>query len=111
MFERTAPERFDSLPDIPEPSENPILVGHERAAEMLAGAYRAGKLHHGLLFAGPPGIGKATLAFHLANHLFFEPAAGDRATALFAARSHRTGVSARGAGCASVSAPSDASLR
>ncbi|MCV0349990.1 DNA polymerase III subunit delta' [Nitratireductor aquimarinus] len=73
MFERTAPERFDSLPDIPEPSENPILVGHERAAEMLAGAYRAGKLHHGLLFAGPPGIGKATLAFHLANHLFSNP--------------------------------------
>lgn len=65
MLERTAPERFDTLPDIPEPSENPILVGHQRVADMLAGAYQAGKLHHGLLFAGPPGIGKATLAFTL----------------------------------------------
>ncbi|MCR4268910.1 DNA polymerase III subunit delta', partial [Nitratireductor sp. ZSWI3] len=73
MFERIAPERFDTLPEIPEPAENPLLVGHEDAAAMLAGAYRAGKLHHGLLFAGPPGIGKATLAFHLANHLFNHP--------------------------------------
>lgn len=77
MFERTAPERFDTLPEIPEPSENPLLVGHQRVADMLAGAYRAGKLHHGLLFAGPPGIGKATLAFHLANHLFAYPRAED----------------------------------
>ncbi|EKF18351.1 DNA polymerase III subunit delta' [Nitratireductor pacificus] len=73
MFERIAPERFDTLPDIPEPAENPLLVGHSEAATMLAGAYRAGKLHHGLLFAGPPGIGKATLAFHLAHHLFTHP--------------------------------------
>ncbi|WP_087587056.1 DNA polymerase III subunit delta' [Nitratireductor soli] len=78
MFERIAPERFDTLPDIPEPAENPLLVGHADAAALLAGAYRAGKLHHGLLFAGPPGIGKATLAFHLAHHLFTHP---DPATA------------------------------
>lgn len=78
MFERIGPERFDTLPDIPEPAENPLLVGHSEAASMLAGAYRAGKLHHGLLFAGPPGIGKATLAFHLACHLFTHP---DTATA------------------------------
>lgn len=84
MLERTAPERFDTLPDIPEPSENPILVGHQRVADMLAGAYRAGKLHHGLLFAGPPGIGKATLAFHLANHLFSHPQA-ESAPARFSA--------------------------
>ncbi|WP_295810629.1 DNA polymerase III subunit delta' [uncultured Nitratireductor sp.] len=84
MFERVAPERFDTLPDIPEPAENPILIGHERAADMLAGAYRTGKLHHGLLFAGPPGIGKATLAFHLANHLFSHPEA-ETAPARFSA--------------------------
>lgn len=82
MYERSAPERFDSLPDIPEPSENPLLVGHDEAATMLAGAYRAGKLHHGLLFAGPPGIGKATLAFHLANHLLRHPVAASAPAAL-----------------------------
>ncbi|EKF43691.1 DNA polymerase III subunit delta' [Nitratireductor indicus C115] len=73
MYERVAPERFDSLPEIPEPSENPLLIGHDEAASLLASAYRAGKLHHGLLLAGPPGIGKATLAFHLANHLLSNP--------------------------------------
>ena len=40
---------------------------------MLAAAYRAGKLPHALLFAGPSGIGKATLAFHLAHHLLKHP--------------------------------------
>ncbi|WP_274423938.1 DNA polymerase III subunit delta' [Chelativorans sp. YIM 93263] len=73
MFERSAPERHDSLPDIPEPSENPMLVGHEEVRAMLAGAFRSGKMHHALLFAGARGIGKATLGFHLARHLFDHP--------------------------------------
>jgi len=73
MFERIAPERYDSLPGIPEPAENPFLVGHQETAAMLARAYRAGKLHHAILLAGPAGIGKATLAFHLAHHLFAHP--------------------------------------
>ncbi|MBL8584134.1 MAG: DNA polymerase III subunit delta', partial [Rhizobiaceae bacterium] len=53
----------------PEPSENPVLIGHDEVRALLAAAYRAGKLPHALLLAGPAGIGKATLAFHLANHL------------------------------------------
>lgn len=69
MFERIAPEQHDTLDGIPEPSENPVLVGHREAGDTLVAAYRAGKLHHALLFVGPQGIGKATLAFHLANHL------------------------------------------
>jgi len=40
---------------------------------MIATAYRAGKLPHALLLAGPQGIGKATLAFHLAYHLLKYP--------------------------------------
>ena len=40
---------------------------------MLAAAYRSGKLSHALLLAGPQGIGKATLAFHLARHLLRHP--------------------------------------
>ena len=46
---------------------------------MLAAAYRAGKLPHALMFAGPRGIGKATLAFHLAHHLLKHPGADTRA--------------------------------
>jgi DNA polymerase-3 subunit delta' len=69
MFERIAPEQHDTLDGIPEPAENARLVGHREAAEALASAYRAGKLPHALLFAGPRGIGKATLAYHLSYHL------------------------------------------
>src|SRR5690606_35641741 len=43
---------------------------HSEARGLLASAIDAGKLHHALLLAGPQGIGKATLSFHLAYHLF-----------------------------------------
>lgn len=69
MFERIAPEQFDTLPDMPEPCENALLLGHEAMRAMLASAAASAKLHHALLLAGPRGIGKATLAFHLAHHL------------------------------------------
>lgn len=74
IFERIAPEQHDTLDGVPEPSETPRLVGHAQAAAMLASAYRSGKLPHALILAGPVGIGKATLAFHLAHHLLKHPA-------------------------------------
>jgi DNA polymerase-3 subunit delta' len=73
MFERIAPEQHDTLDGIPEPAENPHFFGHGEAASMLVAAYRAGKLPHALLLAGPLGVGKATLAFHLAYHLLKYP--------------------------------------
>ncbi|PWK67018.1 DNA polymerase III delta prime subunit [Aminobacter sp. AP02] len=73
MFERIAPEQHDTLDGIPEPAENPSLFGHEQAASMLTAAYRSGKMPHALILAGPVGIGKATLAFHLAHHLLRYP--------------------------------------
>ena len=83
IFERIAPEQHDTLDGVPEPSETLRLVGHEQAAAMLAAAYRSGKLPHALIFAGPVGIGKATLAFHLAHHLLKYPAF-DQAPDMFA---------------------------
>ena len=74
-FTRLAPEQFDTIPEIPEPAENPLLVGHDDAVAQVANAYRAGKLHHALLVTGPTGIGKATFAFHLAHHLLANPVA------------------------------------
>lgn len=68
-----APDRHDTLSDTPAPSENPRLVGHEAIATSLANDYRTGRLHHALLLAGPAGIGKATLAFRIANHLLAHP--------------------------------------
>ena len=77
MSERLAPEQFDSLPDAPEPAENPHLFGHAEAIDLIASAYRSGKLHHALLLTGPKGIGKATFAFHLAHHLIRHPGAAE----------------------------------
>lgn len=76
-FQRLSPEQFDTIPEIAEPAENPFLLGHYDAMAHVGEAYRAGKLHHALLLAGPPGIGKATFAFHLAHHLLTYPVAGD----------------------------------
>src|SRR5262249_22449433 len=55
--------------EIPEPRANPDLVGHEVAEAALIEAHLAGRLPHALILGGPPGIGKATLAFRLARFL------------------------------------------
>ncbi|KQZ13630.1 MULTISPECIES: DNA polymerase III subunit delta' [unclassified Mesorhizobium] len=73
IFERIAPEQHDTLDGVAEPSENPRLVGQAQVADMLAAAYRSGKLPHALILAGPVGIGKATLAFHVAHHVLKHP--------------------------------------
>ncbi|HWT09620.1 MAG TPA: DNA polymerase III subunit delta' [Roseomonas sp.] len=52
-----------------EPRANPDLVGHDAAARALEEAARSGRLHHAWLICGPPGIGKATLAWRFARWL------------------------------------------
>jgi DNA polymerase-3 subunit delta' len=54
---------------LPEPRANPALIGHDSAAATLEAAARRGRLHHAWLIAGPPGIGKATLAYRFARWL------------------------------------------
>jgi len=73
-FERLAPVQSDTLDGVPEPAETPRIFGHGEAAAFVAGAYRDGKLPHALVLVGPRGIGKATLAFHIAHHLLKHPA-------------------------------------
>lgn len=52
------------------PRENPELIGHEAAEQQLVRSFRSGRMHHAWLITGPPGIGKATLAFRLARWIF-----------------------------------------
>jgi DNA polymerase-3 subunit delta' len=59
----------EASPGIP-PRENPDLVGHETAEQQLARSFRSGRMHHAWLLTGPPGIGKATLAFRFARWIF-----------------------------------------
>ena len=53
----------------PEPRANPDLVGHDDAARTLEEAARSGRMPHAWLIAGPPGLGKATLAYRFARWL------------------------------------------
>lgn len=58
------------------PRENPDLVGHAAAEAALAAAVQGGRLHHAWLITGPPGLGKATLAFRFARWLLAGAPAG-----------------------------------
>ncbi|MBW4035662.1 MAG: DNA polymerase III subunit delta' [Proteobacteria bacterium] len=51
------------------PRANPALLGQDRAIAELHRAASGPRLHHAWLIAGPPGIGKATLAYRFARWL------------------------------------------
>ncbi|HYZ26739.1 MAG TPA: DNA polymerase III subunit delta' [Geminicoccaceae bacterium] len=59
------------------PRENPELYGHDAAIAVLRQALDSGRLPHGWLLSGPPGIGKTTLAFRFARALLAGPDAID----------------------------------
>ncbi|MBA3516830.1 MAG: DNA polymerase III subunit delta' [Rhizobiales bacterium] len=63
----------DAIPGVAPPRETTTLVGQEAAERTLLDAYRSGRMHHGWIFAGERGIGKATLAFRLARYVFVNP--------------------------------------
>ncbi len=52
-----------------EPRANARFAGHEGALASLYHAASSGRLHHGWLISGQPGIGKATLAYRFARWL------------------------------------------
>jgi DNA polymerase-3 subunit delta' len=51
------------------PRRRTTLVGHADAERRLLQNFRSGRMHHGWLFTGPKGIGKATLAYRLARFI------------------------------------------
>lgn len=51
----------------PPPRRNGELVGHRAGARAIQEAFLRSRPHHAWLIAGPPGIGKATLAFRAAR--------------------------------------------
>ncbi len=55
------------------PAKQLRLVGHEQAREQVLRAFAGGRAHHAWLISGAPGVGKATLAWHLARLLLAYP--------------------------------------
>ena len=68
------PATHDTIDGVPAPSANPALFGHAGIRSFLAQSYQSGQMHHALLLEGAQGVGKATLAFHLAGHMLKYPA-------------------------------------
>src|SRR5579872_5402395 len=59
----------DRLAGFSHPRETSGFVGHEDVLARAARAIRSGRPPQGWLIAGPPGIGKATLAYRVARYL------------------------------------------
>ncbi|HRY07927.1 MAG TPA: DNA polymerase III subunit delta' [Hyphomicrobiaceae bacterium] len=68
-----APPENDRLEDFPHPRETVALYGHDSAEQELAAALAGGRMHHAWLLSGPPGIGKATLAYRVAMAVLAGP--------------------------------------
>jgi DNA polymerase-3 subunit delta' len=57
----------------PHPRETGGLFGHVQAEQTLLESYRSGHIAHAWLIGGPPGIGKATLAYRMARFVLAHP--------------------------------------
>ena len=54
---------------VPEPHRNPTLLGHDAAIEQIVATYQSSRMPQAWLIHGIAGIGKATLAYHIANYV------------------------------------------
>jgi len=59
--------------DVRLPRETSALFGHADAERALLDAYKGGRTPHAWLIGGPPGIGKATLAYRFARFVLAHP--------------------------------------
>jgi DNA polymerase-3 subunit delta' len=99
--ETGADGREDTEP--PHPRDTTVLFGHAEAEQTLLDAYRSGRIPHAWLIGGPPGVGKATLAYRMARFVLAHPdpqasavsaahtlalPAGDRTVRRIAAQGH-----------------------
>lgn len=70
MAEALEPDRIEGAP---HPRDTHEILGQNRAEAAFLEAFNTGRLHHGWLITGPRGVGKATLAWHIARFLISQP--------------------------------------
>jgi DNA polymerase-3 subunit delta' len=63
----------DGDAEVAHPRVAHLLFGHAEAEHSLLAAYRSHRMPHGILMGGPPGIGKATLAYRMARFVLAHP--------------------------------------
>ncbi|WP_299624332.1 DNA polymerase III subunit delta' [uncultured Tateyamaria sp.] len=61
------------VPGAPHPRETKALIGQDAAQAAFLDAFTTGRLHHAWLLTGPRGVGKATLAWKIAQFLLATP--------------------------------------
>ncbi len=87
----TSPES-DRFENTPHPRESYHCFGHAETERQFILSYLSGHLPQAFVFGGPPGVGKATLAWRLARFLLANPdpaaAAGEARADLFVAPDH-----------------------
>lgn len=69
-------ELSDCLDGALHPVVTPDYFGQQSVVEELRHRAASGRFHHGWIFAGPRGVGKATLAYHLARVVLGEGGSG-----------------------------------
>ncbi len=86
----TAPvPEADRLGAWPHPRETAELIGHSAARRRLSERRDGGRIAHGWIVAGPPGIGKATLVYDFAAEVLAGGVeTAEQARRLIAAQSH-----------------------
>jgi DNA polymerase-3 subunit delta' len=62
--------------EVKVPRETTALFGHAEAEQTLLASYQSGRVPHAWLVGGPPGIGKATLAYRFARFVLAHPDPG-----------------------------------
>jgi DNA polymerase-3 subunit delta' len=70
-------EEPDRVEGQPHPRETYELIGQDAALQRAAAAIRSGRPPQAWLIAGPPGVGKATLAYRIARYLLRYGATAD----------------------------------
>jgi DNA polymerase-3 subunit delta' len=66
-------KRDEAEAEVRAPRGTSVLFGHAAAEATLLDAYRGGRIPHAWLIGGPPGVGKATLAYRMARFVLAHP--------------------------------------